>query len=71
MMTSQLALARSHHPLDTVEQVAAARDWLCERQGEDEISIEISGKWANYTVSFSWHEELEESYRRFRTEFAR
>ncbi len=47
------------NPLDMIEQVAAANDWAFERPGEDEISILVTGIHTNYTISFSWLEEME------------
>jgi len=42
-----------------VEQVAAHRDWAFERLSDDEITLAVAGKWADYTISFSWHDNLE------------
>jgi len=50
---------RSTHPLDVIEAVAALHDWSFERAGEDEITICVVGKWADYQVSFSWMVEVE------------
>ncbi len=47
------------NPLDTVEFVAASRDWPFDRMGEDEITVSVAGKWAHYNISFTWHQELE------------
>lgn len=57
----QLAIAatRQVNPVDKVEQVAAGNDWEFERAGDDEINITVAGHWAEYTVSFSWMEDLE------------
>lgn len=45
---------RSSHPVDVIETVAALNDWVFERTDDDEITISVSGKWAEYHVSFSW-----------------
>lgn len=50
---------RHSHPVDVIEQIAALNDWSFERAGDDEITISISGSWADYHVSFSWMEERE------------
>lgn len=47
------------HPLDTVEQLAATQDWPFDRSSEDEINLSVSGRWADYHVSFTWREDLE------------
>jgi len=52
---------RAQHPVDVVEQLAAANDWTFDRDNEDEISISVAGQWADYHVAFTWladHETL-------------
>lgn len=50
---------RPSHPVDVVEHLAAVNDWSFERCADDEISIAVAGDWADYHVSFTWHDELE------------
>lgn len=50
---------RDTHPVDVIEQIAALNDWSFDRAADDEITILISGGWADYHVSFSWMEERE------------
>src|SRR5262245_3004018 len=47
------------NPLDEVERVAATHDWSFERAGDDEITMLVRGKWADYQVSFTWMFDLE------------
>ncbi|KPL54354.1 MULTISPECIES: YbjN domain-containing protein [Hyphomicrobiales] len=47
------------NPVDVIEHVAALEDWSFERSGDDEITISVSGRWADYHVSFSWMEDVE------------
>src|SRR5262245_13634467 len=47
------------NPLDVVERLAASNDWSFERAGDDEITILVRGKWADYQVSFTWMADLE------------
>ena len=47
------------NPLDVVERLAAFNDWSFDRAGDDEITISISGKWADYHVSFTWMGDIE------------
>jgi hypothetical protein len=51
--------ARQANPVDVVELVAAGHDWSFDRSGEDEITISITGKWADYHVAFTWMDEIE------------
>jgi len=46
-------------PLEVVENVATTNDWSFERAGEDEITILVRGKWADYQVSFTWMDDIE------------
>jgi len=50
---------RQINPLDLFEQVASFNDWAFNREGDDEISIAVSGMWTEYHVSVSWMEEFE------------
>ena len=50
---------RSEHPLDVVERLAAIRDWIFDRAETDEMSVSVSGRWADYHIAFSWIEDVE------------
>ncbi|MER0239077.1 YbjN domain-containing protein [Fulvimarina sp. MAC8] len=50
---------RQAHPVDTIEWVAAARDWVFERSCQDELAMTVQGVWSDYAVSFSWIDNLE------------
>ena len=39
--------------------VASDRDWSFERPCDDEIAMSVTGRWADYSVSFSWVEDCE------------
>ena len=47
------------NPLDVVERVAGIHGWSFERAGEDEITILVTGKWADYQVSYTWMFDIE------------
>jgi hypothetical protein len=47
------------NPLEVVERLATVNDWSFERAGEDEITILVHGKWADYQVSFTWMDDIE------------
>lgn len=49
---------RSANPIDTVEQIAAARDWLFDRNSEEEVAIEVPGHWSDFRMFFSWLDDL-------------
>jgi hypothetical protein len=50
---------RAEHPVDVVERLAAVNEWDFDRAQADEISILVSGRFANYDVAFTWLAELE------------
>ena len=51
--------APTSNPLDVVEEVIIANDWSYERFSEDELGVEISGKWCNHRFVFMWKNEWE------------
>ena len=50
---------RREHPVDVVERLAAVNEWAFDRAETDEISILVSGKFANYDVAFTWLPDME------------
>jgi hypothetical protein len=50
---------RAGHPVDLVEHVANVHDWAFDRLGDDEISIVVKGRGCDYTVSFTWMDDIE------------
>ncbi len=59
MSLHEFEFERKFNPLDMVEQVASGNDWAFNRDTEDEVSIAVTGVWAEYHVAFSWMEEFE------------
>ncbi len=47
------------NPLDVVERLATGHDWSFERAGDDEITILVSGRWADYQLSYTWMDDIE------------
>ncbi len=50
---------RVEHPVDVIERIALLRDWAFDCDDPDEISIGVSGRWAEYTVAFTWLSQYE------------
>ena len=44
----------TYNPLDVVEQLATHNDWSFERSHEDEVTLVVAGRWADYQLSFTW-----------------
>lgn len=50
---------RLANPMDMVEQIATSNDWAFDRATEDEITINVTGSWAEYQVSITWMDDIE------------
>jgi hypothetical protein len=48
----------SSNPIDLVEEIAVANDWAHDRAGDDELVVEIAGRWCDYRLYFGWQEEI-------------
>ena len=59
MRQLQVEIDRVEHPLDVVERLASIREWMFDRTAADEMSVSVSGKWAEYRVAFTWIEDVE------------
>src|SRR5437899_4999671 len=46
------------NPIDLVEEIVVANDWAHDRASEEELIVEISGRWCDYRMYFLWQEEL-------------
>ncbi|MCB9989353.1 MAG: YbjN domain-containing protein [Rhodospirillales bacterium] len=46
------------NPLDSVEDVLHAQDWVFTRACDDELSVQVSGKTSTYQMTFVWQEEF-------------
>jgi hypothetical protein len=50
---------QNNNPVDVVERLAAAHAWSFARASDDEVTLLIAGRWADYQVSFTWMPEIE------------
>ena len=46
------------NPIDLVEEIVVANDWAHDRASEEELVVEISGRWCDYRLYFVWQEEI-------------
>jgi len=46
------------NPLDLVEQFVTANDWPFDRRNDDEMAVEVPGKWCDYSLYFAWREDI-------------
>ena len=52
-------IANNLSPLDCFERLAATNDWSFDREGDDEISVVVEGRWSNYQVAITWLRPVE------------
>lgn len=50
--------AQSFNPLDTLEDIVMANEWLFERSNDDELIVELAGRWCHYRMFFVWQREI-------------
>ncbi|HET8729331.1 MAG TPA: YbjN domain-containing protein [Alphaproteobacteria bacterium] len=48
----------TQNPLDLMEEIVAANDWVFERASHDEMLVEVAGRWCNYRLFFFWQDEI-------------
>ena len=46
------------NPIDLVEEVVVANEWAHDRASDEEMIVEITGRWCDYRLYFLWQEEL-------------
>jgi hypothetical protein len=52
---SRIALA---NPIDLVEEIVVTNAWSHDRTGDDELLVEVTGRWCEYRLYFAWQEEI-------------
>lgn len=45
------------NPLDSVEEIMCANDWIFDRMTEDELTVQVTGKMGEYKLFFEWQEQ--------------
>jgi hypothetical protein len=48
----------TNNPLDIVEEIVTANEWPFDRPGDDEMIVEIGGRWCDYRLYFAWQAEV-------------
>lgn len=46
------------NPLDSVEEILYANQWVFDRMNEDQLTVQITGKMGDYKLLFNWQEEF-------------
>ncbi len=47
--------SRFGHPLDVIENMVAANDWAFQRSGDEEMSVQVPGRWCDFSLFFNWN----------------
>lgn len=59
MAISEVETSQTRNPIDLVDQIANQNDWASDRTTDDELTMQVAGKWADYHVSLNWRDDLE------------
>src|SRR3984885_1422849 len=51
-------VAAAANPIDLVEEIVQANEWPHDRSSDEEMVVEISGRWCNYRQLFIWQHEI-------------
>ena len=46
------------NPIDIVEEIVLANEWPHDRANDEEMVVEITGRWCDYRLLFVWQEEI-------------
>jgi len=55
---TMLSRDSSKNPLDLMEEIVSANEWLFDRAGPHELAIEVQGRWSDYRIFVIWQHEL-------------
>jgi hypothetical protein len=50
--------SNTHNPLDILEEIVLANEWAFDRSTEEEMVVEIKGRWCDYRLFFIWQTEI-------------
>ena len=63
---ANLSIARESspiaNPIDIVEELVSANEWAFERASDEEMLVEVVGRWASYRMHFVWQQDLSSMY---------
>lgn len=46
------------NPIDLVEEIVQANEWAHDRASDEEMAVEIAGRWCDYRLLFVWQREI-------------
>ena len=56
-MTESVWTNREYNPLDLLEEIIGANDWHHDRTSDEELAVEVQGRWCDYRLFFLWDEQ--------------
>ncbi len=59
-MTSMMVESSVSHgnPIDLVEEIVLANEWAHDRASDEEMVVEVAGRWCEYRMFFVWQQEI-------------
>lgn len=57
MTTAETGLS-SRNPLDLMEEIVSANEWLFDRSSHNELAIEVEGRWSDYRIFAVWQRDI-------------
>jgi hypothetical protein len=51
-------VAAAANPIDLVEEIVQANEWAHDRASDEEMVVEIAGRWCDYRLLFVWQREI-------------
>jgi hypothetical protein len=58
MTTALLPEVDAASPLDVIEQVVVANDWAFERTNDEEIAVQLPGRWSDFNFFVCWDRQV-------------
>src|ERR1700739_2201129 len=46
------------NPIDLVEEIVLANEWAHDRASDEEMVVEVTGRWCDYRLYFVWQDEI-------------
>ena len=56
---SSITEEQGFHPLDIIEQIVEFNDWSFDRRNDEELAVQVPGRWCDYSLHFAWNESID------------
>ncbi|MDA0661587.1 MAG: YbjN domain-containing protein [Proteobacteria bacterium] len=51
-----------NNPIDLMEELVRENQWMCDRASDEELLVELTGRWCDYRMFFVWREQVKALY---------